>query len=294
MPKTAWQERQDNLNLGAAGGGETNTATNVGTDGLGVFYQKTGVNLEFKNVAPASSKITVVANGQDIDLDVNEAALGADTLQEVTDAGNNTTTTIQADGSVFLTSAAIESTLTGATMEFWSATSNTSGRTAFSFRMSNGSVDADYVMDWENIAFGKIARMDKNGEITIGTDADDLFIHEKSTGVIPTGTWAPTGAWDFDGVSAETKFTAIDLLSAVGTSLPFAGATRGIVYLDAGDNTLKYNSSSTKEIPVSGVHAGATEPNTVRALWVDTSGGASAYSLKVYDGTAWVEFWSQV
>ena len=41
-----------------AGGGEVNTASNVGTDGLGVFKQKTGVDLEFKNVAPASTKIS--------------------------------------------------------------------------------------------------------------------------------------------------------------------------------------------------------------------------------------------
>ncbi len=50
-------------------GGETNTASNVGTDGLGVFKQKAGVDLEFKHIAPASAKITVVANGDDIDID---------------------------------------------------------------------------------------------------------------------------------------------------------------------------------------------------------------------------------
>lgn len=69
MPKTDYQERQDNFTLGG-GAGETNTATNVGTDGLGVFYQKTGVNLEFKHVAPGSNRVTVSASGQDIDVDV--------------------------------------------------------------------------------------------------------------------------------------------------------------------------------------------------------------------------------
>ncbi len=60
------------VGIGGAGSatGEINTASNVGTDGLGVFKQKTGVDLEFKNVAPASSKLSVVANGDDIDLDV--------------------------------------------------------------------------------------------------------------------------------------------------------------------------------------------------------------------------------
>lgn len=62
---------------GGSGGGESNTASNVGTDGIGVFYQKTGVDLEFKNIAPASSKVTVVANGQDIDIDIDEGQLSA-------------------------------------------------------------------------------------------------------------------------------------------------------------------------------------------------------------------------
>lgn len=62
-----------------AGGGETNTASNVGTAGIGVFKQKTGVNFEFKKLLAASSNISViddVANSK-INLDVN---LGSITL----------------------------------------------------------------------------------------------------------------------------------------------------------------------------------------------------------------------
>ncbi|MEY3400804.1 MAG: hypothetical protein RLZZ86_407 [Cyanobacteriota bacterium] len=50
-------------------GGESNTASNVGTLGQGVFNQKTGVNLEFRNVAAASSKIDVTLNSNNILLD---------------------------------------------------------------------------------------------------------------------------------------------------------------------------------------------------------------------------------
>lgn len=53
--------------------GEINTASNVGTDGVGVYYQKTGVNLEFRHVAPGSSKVTTTLNGQDIDVDIVES-----------------------------------------------------------------------------------------------------------------------------------------------------------------------------------------------------------------------------
>lgn len=58
--------------------GENNTASNVGTAGVGIFKQKTGVNLEFKNVNAASNKISVtndVANNE-IDIDVVTANLG--------------------------------------------------------------------------------------------------------------------------------------------------------------------------------------------------------------------------
>jgi Protein of unknown function (DUF2793) len=54
------------------GGGEANTASNVNVGGVGVFRQKTGVNLEFRGLNAASSAINIaldVANNE-IDVDV--------------------------------------------------------------------------------------------------------------------------------------------------------------------------------------------------------------------------------
>lgn len=62
--------------LAAAGGGEANTASNVGTDGVGVFEQKDGVNFEFRNVA-GGFLIDVVLEGTNIVVQVNQAALEA-------------------------------------------------------------------------------------------------------------------------------------------------------------------------------------------------------------------------
>ncbi len=58
-----------------AGGGETNTASNVNVGGVGVFKQKTALNLEFRGIIADSSKITVVLDGanNEIGLDVVEA-----------------------------------------------------------------------------------------------------------------------------------------------------------------------------------------------------------------------------
>lgn len=66
--------------LTGIGGGTVQSASNVGIDGVGVFKQLNGTDLEFKNVAPASSKISVTANGDDIDLDVVEANINHDSL----------------------------------------------------------------------------------------------------------------------------------------------------------------------------------------------------------------------
>lgn len=58
----------------AGGGGEANTASNIGT-GVGVYKQKTGVNIELKSIGAGSNKIAIsddTANNR-IAVDVNEA-----------------------------------------------------------------------------------------------------------------------------------------------------------------------------------------------------------------------------
>lgn len=84
-----------------AGGGEANTGSNQGADGVGVFRQKTGVDLEFRHVAPASAKITVVLNGQDIDIDLGAVAF-AD-LSDVTGKTGAGTEAVMSDSPVIVT-----------------------------------------------------------------------------------------------------------------------------------------------------------------------------------------------
>ena len=82
-------------NLITSGAGEANTASNVGVGGVGVFKQKTGVDLEFKNVNAGSSKVTVtndVANDEvDIDVDMPTVTAELDIL------GRPATTAVAAD-----------------------------------------------------------------------------------------------------------------------------------------------------------------------------------------------------
>lgn len=71
-----------------AGGGEANTASNVGAGGVGVFKQKTGVDLEFKNIN-SDSTITITDDTGNNEVDIKRAALTGDVTAS---AGSNSTT----------------------------------------------------------------------------------------------------------------------------------------------------------------------------------------------------------
>ena len=91
---TAWSSSKIASEISAASG-ETNTASNVNVGGVGVFKQKTGVNLEFYGINAASNRISVVLDGpnNEIDLDVNQAnlTLTASQISDFdTEVSNNT------------------------------------------------------------------------------------------------------------------------------------------------------------------------------------------------------------
>jgi hypothetical protein len=85
--------------LPTGGGGEANSASNVNVGGVGVFKQKTGIDLEFRGINAASSKLTVAldAGNNEIDLDVANASTtqaGAVELATQTEVNTGTSTTL--------------------------------------------------------------------------------------------------------------------------------------------------------------------------------------------------------
>jgi len=87
----------------AASGGEVNTASNQGTSGVGVFYQKSASDLQFKNINVSGSHITVTddTGNHEIDLAV-----------DATDA-NTAGTMVARDASGNFTAGTITAALTG-------------------------------------------------------------------------------------------------------------------------------------------------------------------------------------
>ncbi len=72
------KKRVNVTNLPTGGGGEANTASNVG--GFeGVFKVKTGIDLEFKTLQSSDSSLTFTGNTNDVDLVVNQQVIAAGT-----------------------------------------------------------------------------------------------------------------------------------------------------------------------------------------------------------------------
>jgi hypothetical protein len=88
--------------------GEANTASNVGVGGVGLYKQKTGVDLEFKNINAGSNKVTVTndASNNEVDIDVapaNFTGIPQSGITDLaTDLGNkaNTSTAISGTNSI--------------------------------------------------------------------------------------------------------------------------------------------------------------------------------------------------
>ena len=73
--------------VAGGGGGQSNTASNVGTAGVGPFKQKTGVDLEFKNINAADSKITISDDTGNDEIDIGLGTVAIDDLSDVVITG---------------------------------------------------------------------------------------------------------------------------------------------------------------------------------------------------------------
>lgn len=69
--------------IGGAGAVPVTTAANVGTAGVGVFKNKTGSTLNFKNINAGSAKITVFDDVGDDEIDIDLGAVSINDLSDV-------------------------------------------------------------------------------------------------------------------------------------------------------------------------------------------------------------------
>jgi hypothetical protein len=102
---------------GGGGNGEINTASNVGTAGVGIFKQKTEFNLEFKKVNAGSNKISITddTTNSEVDIDVNEANLTLGNLAGIVPVSKGGTGSTNATNALTALGAASNSNLTSHT-----------------------------------------------------------------------------------------------------------------------------------------------------------------------------------
>jgi hypothetical protein len=87
------------VSSGGGAGGEVNTASNIGLVGVGMFNAKVGVDLQFKNLNAASSKITVTNNptNKTVDLDVVAPVESTTTIGTLINGADAKATPVDAD-----------------------------------------------------------------------------------------------------------------------------------------------------------------------------------------------------
>ena len=213
-----------------AAGGETNTASNQGLCGVGLFKVKNVVNLEFKNIDASSNKISITDNTGDITvaIDVVPANIPLDTLGATTDniildsttakhgllpkLGGGTTNFLCADG-------------------VWREPPGASGgeaNTGSNFATSG--IGVFYQKSGFDLVFKKIVAESSNIVVTGADDVTDPQVHiDVSTNVfLADGTVSMAGGLDLGSQSTTNVF-----------SLKAADAS-GIAIRDSANNVVAY------------------------------------------------------
>jgi len=249
----------DSAITSAASGGEVNTASNQGAGGVGIFYQKSGVDLQFKNINTDGSHITITDDSANHEIDIK------------TDATNNNTagTIVARDASGNFSAGTITADLTG------NASTATTLETARTFQISGDGTAS-------SVSFNGSANVDLN--LTVdkvdGKDVDDT---ETSTSYLWTaGKIISYVEGNLNGVSWQNPVIDKDLITPPGS--PSTG-DRYIV----GANTVSISSTtaSTKTIETaSDISASLAASDVIKIKGATTNGVNGQYTVSSVSGTS--------
>jgi hypothetical protein len=246
--------------------GESNTASNQGAAGVGVYDAKSGVDLQFRNINAASNKVSVAldAGNKEIDINVNEANLNSGVIPN-TAAGTIAATNVQAainelDTDKVATTRAIN-TVAGSGLAGGgdlsadrSLSVNINGTTA---ETVVAGVDEILIYDASATALRKMTRtnfvlsetevdamVSNNGYLT--TEADTLATVTGRGASTATSITLNTQAQARFADSAGGEYAAIQAPATIGTNyvltLPDSAGTNGQVLTTNGAGVLNWTS----------------------------------------------------
>ena len=242
------------------GGGETNTASNIGISGVGVFDQKVGVDLQFRNINVGSNKVTVSDDSanNEIDIDIVPGNISHNDLANLTVGDEHTQYVFLAGRSGGQT--VIGGTVSGNDLIIQSNTSSDgdiiinnsanfiSDTTSFSIDGSgaNSNISIETTGDAQDLTFGLTGANDSSIIISsTGTGADAVRIDATSGSIdIDAATNitldTSSGFVSIEGIEFQDNYITLDEISAP-TNPP---ASEHRFYEDTSDNKLKSKDNS--------------------------------------------------
>ena len=255
----------------AAAGGEVNTASNQGAGGVGVYYQKSGMDLQFKNINVSDAHLSVSDDSANHEIDISTDATNNNspsTLVSRDASGNFSAGTITANLSGNVTGD-VTGDLTG------NADTATALETARNFSLSGDATSS-------SVSFDGSANV--NLSVTVdkvdGKDVDDA---ETSTSYL----WTAGKIIDYveanvNGVSWMNPVKDKDLITPPGS--PSTG-DRYIV--GANVTSISSTTASTKTIvTASDISSSLAVDDTIKIKGAVTSGVNGQYTVASVSGTS--------
>ena len=255
----------------AQSNGEVNTASNQGAGGVGIFYQKSGVDLQFKNINVDDSHLTVTDDSANHEIDIKTDATSANT------AG----TIVARDGSGNFSAGTVTANLTGNVTG--NVTGNLTGNASTATKLETArdfSLSGDATAS--SVSFDGSANV--NLSVTVDkVDGKDVDDSETSTSYLWTaGKIIDYVTSNINGVSWQNPVKDKDLVQ------PPASPSTGDRYI-VGANTVTISSTtaSTKTIVTSSdISSSLATDDTIRIKGATTSGVNGQYTVASVSGTS--------